>query len=126
MSQKAKAEGTTTTPATSGTKPGDITSTGELIRVTATNTNTDPLLKTGEDYKRYQADVRTVVEMQVEDIMAFQKDNGYVPMRGDTSIKKHGLEPEEQEAVLRGEKRLEVIDKEKGIFRAEAIKPVKK
>jgi hypothetical protein len=133
MSQKAK-EGTSTptstapntTPTAEGLKAGEITATGELVRVTATNTNTDPLLKTSEDYKRYQADCRIITEMQVEDIMAFQKENGYVPMRGDTSIEKHGLSSEDQEAVLRGEKRLEVIDKEKGIMRAEAIKPVKK
>lgn len=130
MSQKAKPEGatapkptdTTITATTEGKKVGEITSTGELVRVTKTNTNTDPLLKQDGDYKRYQHDVRTIVEMQVPDIMAFQKQHGYVPKRGDTSIEKNGLSSADQEAVLRGEKRLEVVDEEEQTFRAETIR----
>lgn len=108
------------------TKLPQMTTTGELARTTKSNTNTDPLLKEDDDYKRYQSDVRTIMEMQVPDIMAFQEQHGYIPRRGDTSIEKYGLNPEDQEAVLRGEKRLEIIDKEKGTYRAEAIQPAKK
>jgi hypothetical protein len=102
-------------------KIGKMTTTGEIVRTAASNTNTEPLLKTEEDYLEYNAAIRVIRNLQVEDPMEYQQQHGYYPTEGDTDIEKRGLTPEDQRRVMAGEARLEEIDKEKHIYRAEAI-----
>jgi hypothetical protein len=73
--------------------------------------------KTEEELAKYNADVRTINNMQVADPMRFQAERGYFPRRGDTSIEKRGLTPQDQEDVITAKKRLEGPD-EQGNFKA--------
>jgi hypothetical protein len=103
---------------------GTVTSTGEVVMTQpVSNTNTEPALKTQEDYMEYSAAVNAIRNMQVEDPMGYQAEHGYYPTPGDTSIDKRGLTSEQQEGVLKGEYNLEVIDEAKQTFRAEKKNP---
>ncbi len=72
---------------------------------------------TEEQLAKYNQDVRTINNMQLEDPTRFQAEHGYWPKRGDTTIPKHGLTPQDFDDVITAKKKLEGPD-DQGNFKA--------
>lgn len=86
----------------------------------ASGSNESLTFKTETELAKYNEDVRAVNNMQLEDPIRFQAEHGYFPRRGDTSIEKRGLTPQDQDDVITAKKRLEGPD-DKGNFKAVPI-----
>lgn len=85
-------------------------STGETLNFT-----------TEEELHKYNEDVRTVNNMQLQDPVRFQAEYGYWPRRGDTTVAKRGLSPQDQDDVITAKKKLEGPD-DKGNYKAVSVK----
>jgi hypothetical protein len=100
-----------------------ITPTGELKSAVE---QPQPAIKNEQEQKEYNATVRLIQGMQVEDVMAFQKEHGYVPTPGDTTVPKRGLSAQDQEDIIAGRKKLQELGPNSGQYRAEDLAPTKK
>lgn len=68
--------------------------------------------------KKYNQDVQTINNMQVEDPFRYQQEHGTFPRRGNTDIPKRGLSSQDQIDIITGKKALEIADEKKGTYRA--------